>query len=229
MVSSILATFFLFFPIVAFYSKEKTMLVSAQTAGVAVGKAECVMELHSRRILYAKNATTTLPIASTTKIVTAAAILETNKNLQETIRIPKEAEGVEGSSVYLKCGDLYTIEELLYGLLLRSGNDCATALALHSSGSLAMFSNKMNDIAKAKEDFFKVIELRVDYAYAYYALGLACEKEENLSGAIENYEYFVQYSEDKNLKNNIQNKINNLKKKLPVEEKKEDKEIPVLE
>ena len=111
-------------------------------------KAECVMELNSRRILYESNGDLRLPMASTTKILTAATVLEHCNDLKQEIRIPKEAVGVEGSSVYLKENDVYSIESLLYGLMLRSGNDCATALALSCSGSVADFSVKMNAVAQ---------------------------------------------------------------------------------
>lgn len=111
------------------------------------GKAECVMEVNSRRILYASNADQRLPMASTTKILTAATVLEETEDLEEVFPIPQEAVGVEGSSVYLQTGDEYSIKELLYGLMLRSGNDCAVALATHTSGSVERFSAKMNETA----------------------------------------------------------------------------------
>ncbi len=111
-------------------------------------KGECVMEAKSRRILYASHADLQLPMASTTKIVTAATVLDEEKTLTQEITIPPQAAGVEGSSVYLKSGDIYTVQDLLYGLMLRSGNDCATALALHISGSIADFSTKMNITAQ---------------------------------------------------------------------------------
>ena len=111
-------------------------------------KAECVMELESRRILYEYNGETRLPMASTTKIVTAITVLEHCKDLTNSFKIPKEAIGIEGSSVYLKEGDEYSATDLLFGLMLRSGNDAATALALKTSGSIAKFSAKMNETAK---------------------------------------------------------------------------------
>ena len=106
------------------------------------------MEVNSRRILYASHSDIRLPMASTTKILTAATVLEECKELGEEIVIPPEAEGVEGSSVYLKSGDIYTVEDLLYGLMLRSGTDCATALALRFGGSVAGFASKMNVTAQ---------------------------------------------------------------------------------
>ena len=73
---------------------------------------------------------------------------------------------------------------------------------------------EMNNLKEAITMFQKVISLKSDYEYAYYALGLAYEKQKDYKNSIDNYENFVTYAQDKNLKNNIQNKINNLKKKL---------------
>ncbi|MBR7186288.1 MAG: D-alanyl-D-alanine carboxypeptidase [Clostridia bacterium] len=106
------------------------------------GGAECVVEVSSRRFLHARNADTRLPMASTTKILTAIIVIE-DCDLDETVKIPREAEGTEGSSVYLKAGEAYTVRDLLYGLMLRSGNDCAVALALHHSGSVRAFAAEM--------------------------------------------------------------------------------------
>ena len=114
----------------------------------ANAKGECVVEMHSRRILYARDADVKLPMASTTKILTAITVLENCSNLQEKVEIPAEAVGIEGSSVYLKTSDDYTVEDLLYGLMLRSGNDCAVALALHCANSLPLFLQKMNHTAQ---------------------------------------------------------------------------------
>ena len=109
-------------------------------------QGECVVEISSRRILHAKNASLPLANASTTKIMTALVILE-DCLLDDKVTIPAEAAGVEGSSVYLRAGEEYTVEELLYGLMLRSGNDAAVALALHHSGSIAAFAQVMNERA----------------------------------------------------------------------------------
>lgn len=109
----------------------------------AESRAECVIELSSRRFLHEKNADEPLPIASTTKILTALIILS-DCTLDEVVCIPAEAERTDGSSVYLRKGELRTVEELLYGLLLRSGNDCAVSLAVHHSGSVAKFAAVMN-------------------------------------------------------------------------------------
>ncbi len=110
-------------------------------------KAACVMERDSERVLYAKNENAQLPMASTTKIVTAIVVIE-NCSLDDIVTINKEAVGVEGSSVYLKEGEKWTVKDLLYGLMLRSGNDCAVALAYHVGGNIATFVQLMNDFAK---------------------------------------------------------------------------------
>ncbi len=128
----------------------RTRLSEAQekNSNSVEAKAECVMEMNTRRILYESHGDIRLPMASTTKILTAATVLESVENLKDQVRIPEQAEGVEGSSVYLKKDDVYTVEELLYGLMLRSGNDCATALALHCCGNIGKFAAKMNETAQ---------------------------------------------------------------------------------
>jgi D-alanyl-D-alanine carboxypeptidase len=87
-------------------------------------------------------------MASTTKIMTALIVAEMLP-LKKEITIPPEAVNVEGSSVYLCEGEILTVEELLYALLLSSANDAATALAIATSGSIAAFCHKMNERARA--------------------------------------------------------------------------------
>lgn len=122
--------------------------IPCSTIAFADGKAEIAMELNSGKILYSRNATATLPMASTTKIMTGLLIAE-DCNLSEEVVVADEAVGVEGSSIYLKHGEKLTIKDLLYGLMLRSGNDAATALAIHHSGSVEAFVDKMNEKAVA--------------------------------------------------------------------------------
>ena len=117
---------------------------SAQAAlKPAESRGECVIEVSSRLFLHEKNADLPLPMASTTKILTALIILE-DCGLQEKVTIPTEAERAGGSSVYLRKGESHSVEELLYGLMLRSGNDCAVSLAVHRSGSVQKFAALMN-------------------------------------------------------------------------------------
>lgn len=87
-----------------------------------------IMEAETQKILDQENGETKLPMASTTKIMTALVVLE-NTSLHEEVRISSQAVGIEGSSLYIKTNEIYTVEELLCGLMLRSANDCAVALA----------------------------------------------------------------------------------------------------
>lgn len=109
-------------------------------------KSEAVMEIDSGRLLYANNENERLPMASTTKIVTAITVIE-NISSDEIIEITDETVDVEGSSVYLKAGDKFTVKDLLYGLMLRSGNDCAESLAVAVSGNIPSFCELMQTTA----------------------------------------------------------------------------------
>lgn len=108
---------------------------------------EIVAAVDGGRVLYENRADERRPIASTTKIVTAFTVIK-NYDLKKRIKIKKEWTGIEGSSVYLKEGEDFTVEELLYGLMLRSGNDCAVSLACALAGSEKAFAEKMNLLAK---------------------------------------------------------------------------------
>lgn len=99
-------------------------------------------------VLYSKNADEKMLIASTTKIMTALVVIE-NCSLDETFVIKPEHTAVEGSSMYLKNGEEVTVLEVLYGLLLESGNDAAAALAYHVGGSIDGFAEMMNNKAAA--------------------------------------------------------------------------------
>ena len=100
------------------------------------------------RILYEQNIDEKSLIASTTKIMTALIVCE-QCNVLDRMRIPREAVGIEGSSMYLQEGEVLTIQELLYGLMLHSGNDAAVALALYCGGTVEGFVELMNDKAHA--------------------------------------------------------------------------------
>ena len=98
------------------------------------------------RVLYEKQPDKQSLIASTTKIMTALVICE-QTNVLDRVRIPQEAVGIEGSSMYLKVGEILTVQELLYGLMLHSGNDAAVALAIYCGGTVEGFAELMNDKA----------------------------------------------------------------------------------
>ena len=106
-----------------------------------------LMDGATGRVLYEKNADQQSLIASTTKIMTALVVCE-QCNVLDRMRIPKEAVGIEGSSMYLREGEILTIQELLYGLMLHSGNDAAVALAIYCGGTVEGFAQLMNDKAR---------------------------------------------------------------------------------
>lgn len=105
-----------------------------------------LMHADTRQVLYEKNADARMLIASTTKIMTALVVLESCA-LTERVGIDARSAGTEGSSMYLREGEEYSAEELLYGLMLISGNDAAVALALHVSDSIEDFAELMNEKA----------------------------------------------------------------------------------
>lgn len=102
-----------------------------------------VIDRNTNTILYGKNENTVRKMASTTKIMTATIIIE-NCNLDETIEVSKKAAGTGGSRLGLKTGDKITIRDLLYGLMLCSGNDAAVALAEYAGGDIEGFAKLMN-------------------------------------------------------------------------------------
>lgn len=108
-----------------------------------------VLETTNNSILYSKNENEKLPMASTTKIVTAITVIENCENLDELVTIPKKATLVEGSSIYLRENEKLTVRQLLYGLMLQSGNDAAETLALYvGNGNIKEFAKLMNETAK---------------------------------------------------------------------------------
>lgn len=108
--------------------------------------AALVMDTLSGRVLFQKNGYTRRPMASTTKIMTAIVALERG-NLQDTVIISKKAADTWGSDINLKAGEKLKLSELLYGLMLKSGNDAAVAIAEHIGGSVESFCQMMNEKA----------------------------------------------------------------------------------
>ena len=101
----------------------------------------------SGRVLYEKNGDKQTPMASTTKIMTAIVVLE-NTNLKDIVTIDSKSASIGGSRLGLKKDDKVTINDLLYGLMLRSGNDAASALAIYVGGSIQNFADMMNNKAE---------------------------------------------------------------------------------
>ena len=106
-----------------------------------------LLDANTGRVLYEKNADQQSLIASTTKIMTALIVCE-QCNVLDRMQIPREAVGIEGSSMYLQEGEVLTVQELLYGLMLHSGNDAAVALAIYCGGTVEGFAELMNDKAR---------------------------------------------------------------------------------
>ena len=113
------------------------------TAPEIAAHAAILMHMDSGSVLYEKNADERMLIASTTKIMTALVVLDSCAP-SELVTIKPEHCAVEGSSAYLRPGEEYTVESLLCGLLLASGNDAAKALAEHAAGSEEAFVACMN-------------------------------------------------------------------------------------
>lgn len=107
----------------------------------------CVIDATTGRVIYNKNMEKQHTMASTTKIMTALVALE-NSNMEDIVTVSKNAAGEEGTSLYLKAGQKATMEDLLYGLMLQSGNDAAIAIAEGVSGTVADFATLMNKKAQ---------------------------------------------------------------------------------
>lgn len=116
--------------------------------GDCSARGMAVLEMKTGRVLAGKNMNAQLKMASTTKIVTALTVIENCKDLDEPFKIDDRCVGVEGTSIYLRKGEVLTARELLYGLMLRSGNDASVALALHCANSIGEFAEMMNATAK---------------------------------------------------------------------------------
>ena len=135
-----------FFATVAAALLAAAVFLPCSASAVSARKAY-VLDAVSGRVLMEKEADSQSLIASTTKIMTALVVCE-QCNVLDRMKIPKEAVGIEGSSMYLQEGEVLTIQELLYGLMLRSGNDAAVALAIYCGGTVEGFAELMNDKAR---------------------------------------------------------------------------------
>lgn len=113
----------------------------------AINSRSCIIyDRNSHMVLYSKNENKTVKMASTTKIMTSLIIIE-NCDLSETVEVSKKSASTGGSRLGLKTGDKITIKDLLYGLMLCSGNDAAIALAEYAGEDVTGFVTLMNDKA----------------------------------------------------------------------------------
>lgn len=136
-----------FFVTLALLMQAATLFCYADNTPLLSAQSAVLIDAHSGRVLFEKNARTRMGMASTTKIMTALTVLRLAE-LTDTVSIPREAVGTEGSSVYLCEGEKMTVEQLLYALLLASANDAAVALAIFCAGSVDAFAEHMNAYAR---------------------------------------------------------------------------------
>lgn len=126
------------------------IIIFTRTIGVfaySFPESSIIMEEQTGRILYEKNSHKKMLIASTTKIMTAIITIE-NTKLTENVKVGKEILKMYGTNIYIDVGEEISIEALLYGLMLRSGNDAAVALANYVAGTEEKFVQLMNEKAK---------------------------------------------------------------------------------
>ena len=160
---------------------------SAPAGAVSTSASSAVlMDAGSGRVLFEEDMHTPRPIASITKLMTALVAVEETSELSQTITVePEWLEGVEGSSLYLKAGDQLTLETLLYGLLLQSGNDAAQVIACWIGEDLEGFAQLMNEKARelgmSNTHFTNPSGLNQEehYSSAYDMALLACACLEN--------------------------------------------------
>ncbi len=136
-----------FFVTLVMLSHVATLFCHAQAPPSLSAKSAVLIDADSGKVLYENAARTRMGMASTTKIMTALTVTRL-VSLTDTVSIPREAVGTEGSSVYLCEGETLTVEQLLYALLLASANDAAVALAVFCSGSVEAFAEQMNSCAR---------------------------------------------------------------------------------
>ncbi|MGI5963106.1 MAG: D-alanyl-D-alanine carboxypeptidase family protein [Lawsonibacter sp.] len=125
------------------------VLSAQKMCGIGTSAASAILvDAASGQVLYQVQSQQQRLIASTTKLMTALVALESGHDLDEEVVIPADWKGVEGSSIYLKAGEHITLEALLYGTLLCSGNDAATVVAQFCGGTVENFVAEMNATAQ---------------------------------------------------------------------------------
>ena len=132
-----------------------TVILLISTGNASVLAKDLTPEAHfvvaidgkTKEVLYEKRAHENVPMASTTKMITSLVAINYG-NLDDIVTVSKKAISVRGAKVGLRAGEKITLRELIWGLMLRSGNDAAIAIAEHLGGSVEGFSVLMNDFAK---------------------------------------------------------------------------------
>lgn len=145
--------------------------IQIQAMPGVLAQAYIVMDAQSGRILTSHNANTKLPIASTTKIMTTILAIETIEDLNQRIEVPPECTGIEGSSIYLRPKQTVSVIDLLYGTMLRSGNDAAATLSKFAGrnnpeGFMAMMNEKAAELGAVNTNFVNANGLHDDNHYS---------------------------------------------------------------
>lgn len=130
------------------FASNNIIAVKAYSPVSSPAKAVSVVEGNTGTVLFGKNENVKLAMASTTKIVTAIVAIENLDDLDKTYKINNKAVGIEGTSIYLKNDEELTARELLYGVILASGNDASVAIAHVVCSTEEEFVAKMNKLAK---------------------------------------------------------------------------------
>lgn len=127
--------------------KEIEAAASSNTKPTINSRRYAIYDRLSGRCIYGKDENKQTAMASTTKIMTAIIVVE-NCKLEDVVTITAKAAGTGGSTLGINKNDKITVNDLLYGLMLRSGNDAAVALAIHTAGSIEQFADLMNQKAE---------------------------------------------------------------------------------
>lgn len=124
------------------------LLIPLQVKAIETSATSAIlMDIDSKRILYSKDIHNTRSVASISKIMTAIVAIE-NADVKSKVTVGEEITKAYGSGIYIKQGEVLTLEDLLYGLMLRSGNDAALAIANYVGGNVDSFVEMMNETAK---------------------------------------------------------------------------------
>lgn len=158
-------------PLTEVFTNQVSDYTSVKPPKIEAGAA-IVIDSESGRVLFEKNAYSRRAIASTTKIMTAIVAIE-NGNLNDRVKVSKRAASIWGSTIKLRAGEELTLKELLYGMMIKSGNDAAIAVAEHVGGSVENFIEMMNEKARSlglKNTAFKTphgLDANGHYSTAY--------------------------------------------------------------
>lgn len=132
----------------AYATTNETQIKIGESTYNTTSKSMVLLEVNSGRIIVNHNGEEKLPMASLTKIITAIVALENCTDLDMQHQITAQEQGIEGSSIYLKAGEHLSVRQLLYGLMLRSGNDSAIAIATIVGGSVENFIKMCNEFCQ---------------------------------------------------------------------------------